>query len=86
MGNNKPTKTLDSLDLTITIKGDKIKSKTYQKAMNLYLYLLPNSAHPRSYIKGTVFGLIRRYHTQNTHRLDYLHFIVLLYRQLMDRG
>ena len=80
------SKSVDFLDLTITINNGRIETKTYQKAMNLYLYLPPASAHPQSCIKGTVYGLIRRYYVQNTHRKDYIHFVVLLYRRLLERG
>ena len=83
---NKPMDSVYFLDLEILIKGDKIKTKNFQKLMNLYLYLPPNSAHLHSCIKGTNFGLICRYHAQNNHQSDYLHFVTLLYRQLMNQG
>jgi hypothetical protein len=53
----KPSSTVNFLDLTLTIQGDTIYSRTYQKAMNLYLYLPFASAHPQGCIKGTVYGL-----------------------------
>jgi hypothetical protein len=34
------------LDLTLSIQGHKIISRTYQKEMKLYLYIPPASAHP----------------------------------------
>ena len=74
------------LDLTLTIEGDRLTTKTYQKAMNLYLYIPPSSAHPESCIKGTVFGLVLRYYQQNTYRHDFVYFVVLLYRRLLERG
>jgi len=42
------------LDLTLTIENDRIVSKTFQKKMNLFLYLPSTSAHSPSCIKGTV--------------------------------
>ena len=54
--------------------------------MNLYLYIPPTSAHPAGCIKGTVFGLIRRYYAQNTFQRDFVHFVKLLYRRLLLRG
>ena len=69
---NPPRKSVDFLDLTLTIDGNRIVSKTFQKKMNLYLYIPAASAHPEGCIKGTIFGLIRRYHAQNTYRKDYL--------------
>ena len=81
-----PSTTVDFLDLTLTIEGRRIVSRTFQKEMNLYLYIPSASAHPDGCIKGTVFGLIRRYYAQNTCRKDYIHFVVLLYTRLLDRG
>ena len=54
--------------------------------MNLYLYIPPASAHPAGCIKGTVYGLIRRYHATNTNKSDYIYFVRLLYRRLLRRG
>jgi hypothetical protein len=84
--NQRPSNSVDFLDLTLTIEGSRVTSRTYQKHMNLYLYLPPTSAHPPGVIKGMVFGLIRRFHAQNTHRSDYLHMVRLLYRRLIQRG
>jgi hypothetical protein len=54
--------------------------------MNLYLYIPPVTAHPAGCIKGTVYGLTRRYYAQNTFRHDYIMFVRLLYRRLLNRG
>ena len=83
---SRPSDSVDFLHLTLTIKGNKIVTRTYQKKMNLYLYIPPASAHPTGCIKGTIYGLIRRYYAQNTYRHDLLHFIRLLYRRLLRRG
>ena len=64
----KLTSSVNFLDLTLTIEGSRIISRTFQKKMNLYLYIPPSSAHPSGCIKGTIFGLVRRYHAQNTYR------------------
>jgi hypothetical protein len=77
---------VDFMDLTLSIVGSKIVSKTYQKKMNLYLYIPPSSAHPAGCLKGTVYGLIRRYYAQNTFRHDFVRLVSLLYRRLIDRG
>ena len=83
---NEPSLTVDFLDLTISIQNGKIETKTYQKDLNLYLYLPPTSAHPRNCIKGTIYGLIGRYYANNTHREDYISFVSLLYQRLLARG
>ena len=82
----KLSSSVDFLDLTLSIKDNKIVSRTFQKKMNLYLYIPPMSAHPNGCIKGTIFGLIRRYHAQNTYRRDFILFVSLLYRRLIARG
>ena len=51
---------VDFLDLTLSIEDGRIVSKTYQKPMNLFLYLPPSSSHPPGCIKGTIYGLINR--------------------------
>ena len=73
-----PSDSVDFLDLTLSIRGNKIVSRTFQKKMNLYLYIPPTSAHPAGCIKGTIYGLVRRYYAQNTFRKDFVHFVSLL--------
>jgi predicted DNA-binding protein (UPF0251 family) len=54
------------LDLNIQLKDQKIITSTYQKAMNLYLYIPPLSAHPPSCLKGLIAGEMRLYWLQKT--------------------
>ena len=62
------------LDLTITIdKNGYISTKTYQKPMNVFLYIPSNSAHPPGMIKSLIFGLLQTYYYQNTYKKDFLH-------------
>ena len=61
-------------------------TRTYQKPINLYQYITPNSAHPPGMIKGVVHGLLRRYYRQNTYREDYWKMAMLLYKRLKARG
>ncbi|KAL7534362.1 hypothetical protein ACHAXR_005819, partial [Thalassiosira sp. AJA248-18] len=54
-------------DLTITIyQLNQIETCTYQKPMNLQLYIPQASAHPKGEIKGMIFGELRRYKKQNS--------------------
>jgi hypothetical protein len=71
---------VDFLDLTLSIKNCRIVSRTFQKDINLYLYLPSMSPHSTSNIKGTIFGLICHYYAQNTYHIDFVHFVCLLYR------
>jgi hypothetical protein len=82
----KLSTSVDFLDLTLTIRGNKIVSRTYRKEMNLYLYTPPASAHPAGCIKGTVSGLVCCYYAQSTSHHDFVHFVRLLYRRLLLRG
>jgi len=53
------------LDLNIELRNSTIHTSTYQKSLNLYLYIPPRSAHPPSCIKGLISGELRRYWLQN---------------------
>ncbi|KAL7530298.1 hypothetical protein ACHAWF_003326, partial [Thalassiosira exigua] len=69
---DKPSKKCTFLDLNIKISGPMIKTTTYQKPLNLHLYLPGPLAHPKCSVKGTIFGLLRRYRKQNTLYQDYI--------------
>jgi hypothetical protein len=75
------------LDLVISISPEGIVStKTYQKPMNLYLYLLPSSAHQKNTMKGVIFGELKRYYWQCTDKKDYVEVARLFFQRLLDRG
>ena len=76
------------LDLTIQIEADtgKIVTRTYQKPLNLHLYLPASSAHPPGVLKGLVIGTLYRYWLQNTNRDDYVRLVTLFAQQLNRRG
>ncbi|CAH0518207.1 unnamed protein product [Peronospora belbahrii] len=81
-----PPHTADFLDLTINLEDNKIYTQTFQKALNLYLYPCPTSAHPPGVFTGLIHGLIRTYYIQNTKRIDFLSTLRLLYKRLRARG
>ncbi len=60
-----PSNKTTFLDLNLELKNCKIQTSTFQKALNLYLYIPPNSAHPPSCLKGLISGEMRRYWIQN---------------------
>ena len=75
------------LDLTITIEKDgSISTRTYQKPMNLFLYIPANSAHPPGQLQSLVYGLMKTYLHQNSHWSDFTNTLNLLYRRLRARG
>ena len=80
-------KTVDFLDLTLTIEpSGRISSKTFQKAMNLYLYIPRMSAHPNSVFDSFITGQIRRFWLQNTYSHDLEHILGLFFERLVKRG
>jgi hypothetical protein len=75
------------LDLEISIlPNQKLHYRSYQKPMNLYLYIPPGSAHPSNMIYGLVYGRLRAYRLQNTDTKDYIQMSILLARRLCTRG
>ena len=69
----KPSKTLNFLDLTITINDSgNIDFKTYQKSMNLYLYIPPSSNHPPGTFKGFITSALKCYWFQNSKPEDFI--------------
>ena len=75
------------LDLTITIENDgSISTRTYQKPMNLFLYIPANSAHPPGQLQSLIYGLMKTYLHQNSKWSDFTETLNLLYRRLRARG
>eukprot|EP00984_Skeletonema_dohrnii_P031699 scaffold24547_cov71-Skeletonema_dohrnii-CCMP3373.AAC.1 len=64
------------IDMTISEEGV-ISTITYQKLMNLYLYIPPQSAHQDGLMKGIVYGELKRYLWQNTKREDYIKMLLV---------
>ena len=82
----EPAKSAVFLDLNISIEGGRIVTTTYQKPLNLYLYIVPSSNHSPKQIKAIIFQLMKRYRLQNTRYSDYVKFTMLLYRRHLARG
>ena len=80
-------KSINFLDLQVTIEPDgTFTTRTYQKAMNLYLYRPPCSAQPPSILYGLIFGTLHRYFWHNSKRSDFQHFTKLFFERLCNRG
>jgi len=81
----KPTKATVFLDLNIKILQSKNHTSTFQKSLNLYLYIPPKSAHPPSCLKGLISGELRRYWFQNSPE-DFKKILIKFMEQLVNRG
>jgi hypothetical protein len=79
------SKSADFLDLTLTIEDTgRITSKTYQKEMNLYLYIPHiSSTHPSSVFDSFIEGQSQRYWLQNTHHSDFTNILGLFFDRLL---
>jgi len=73
------------LDLNIKLHNNKITTSTFQKQMNLYLYIPPLSAHPPSCLKGLIAGEMRRYWLQNSPK-GYESILLEFIKRLLNRG
>ena len=80
------SKSTNFLDLTITLKNNNFETKTYQKSMNLFLYIPEHSAHPPGLIKSLITGLLETYWRQNSQKKDFISTSRLLYERLLARG
>jgi hypothetical protein len=81
----EPSKKTIFLDLELQIQDSSISIKTYQKDMNLYLYIPPLSAHPPSCFKGLITGELRRYWLQNNPD-DFQNILCKFIERLTERG
>jgi hypothetical protein len=61
----RPSRHAIFLDLNLYIVRRQIKTTTYQKELNLYLYLPGSSAHMLGMIKGTIYGQLLCYYEHN---------------------
>ncbi|KAL7460470.1 hypothetical protein ACHAXS_000922, partial [Conticribra weissflogii] len=84
---SQPSNSFDFLDPTISInKNCQITTKTYQKDLNLYLYIPAASAHPDGMVNGIIYSLIKQFYNQNLERDDFNRVVALLYKRFCARG
>jgi hypothetical protein len=74
------------LDLTIQIVDQKIQTSTFQKELNLYLYIPPISAHPTSCFKGLIVGELLRYWNQNSSQQDFINITNTFISRLLQQS
>jgi hypothetical protein len=74
------------MDLTLSIKNNKIHTTLYQKTMNLYLYIPPHSSHPPGVLTGLVLGGIHRIYSLCSDDQDIQTLLQQFYNRLVVRG
>jgi hypothetical protein len=78
---------VDFLDITVKLSPDgTISTKTYQKPMNLFLYIPHHSSHPPGLMKSLIFGLLLTYFLQNSYIEDFYEMVRLLHSRLIARS
>ena len=74
------------MDLSISIKDNKLHTTLYKKEMNLHLYISPASAHPPGLIAGMIKGMIHQINALCLDDLDKRKRLKIFYRHLLLRG
>jgi hypothetical protein len=82
----RPSRSVDFMDLTITIVDGRLETTLFEKAMNLYLYLPPHSSHPRGVFTGLIFGQVLRIRRLCSHKKDADEKILEFFHRLLARG
>jgi hypothetical protein len=71
----------------LVLPNQTLHYQSCQKLMNLYLFILPGSAHPSNMVYGLVYGWLQAYQLQNTDTQDFIWMSILLaWRLLCARG
>jgi hypothetical protein len=81
-----PRKKLTFINMTIQVKGEKIVTTIYAKALALYQYIPPNSCHPPGALTGLIFGQIIRIYQLCSHSKDVNKELSLLHTRLLTCG
>ncbi len=82
----EPSTSCVFMDMEISIEGSRLITRVYEKDLNLYLYLPPNSAHSKGVGTGLVFGQVLRYRRLSTYQTDADEKIKEFHQRLRARG
>ena len=74
------------MDLSLQIQGTRVTTTLYSKALNLYLYIPPRSAHPPGVLTGLVSGNILRIYTLCSDPDDVRSRLQDFWNRLISRG
>ena len=72
--------------MNIYINNNKIETKTYEKELNLHLYVMNHSNHPNGCLKGLIQGMTFRYYKLNTKIEDFKEMLKKFFQRLVNRG
>ena len=81
-----PATTVNFMDLTISLRGDKIHLTLYEKPSNLHLYIPPHSCHPPGLLAGVVHGMIFRIYSLCSDDQDKRDRTKVFFHHLRQRG
>ncbi|KAL7484495.1 hypothetical protein ACHAW6_010132 [Cyclotella cf. meneghiniana] len=81
-----PTNSVNFLNLTLTIEGNQIITKSYQKPSNPYLYIPPHSIHSPGTVNDWIYGILKTYWRQNSNYKDFISFSNLLFNCHIRQG
>ncbi len=79
-------KQMNFLDLMITLENGTVSTRIYEKEMNLYQYIPPNSAHAPNVIKAFISGLILRIFRLTSRQDHIITSLRDLFERLLARG
>ena len=82
----QPSKSVNFLDLNITVTNGQLSTSTYIKPMNLHLYIPPHSAHTKGVLKSLIFGTVQRYWSQNSDLKTFISTSKAFYNHLLHRA
>ena len=74
------------LNLTMNPLTQKIHTSVFQKELNKYLYITPDSCHVPHMFSGFLKGELTRYARLSSDNYSYIHIKKLFYQRLVDRG
>ena len=74
------------MDMTISIHKDRVITSLYEKTMNLYFYIPPQSTHPPGVLTGLVSGNILRIHSLCIKQDNIDRHMKKFYARLLVRG
>ena len=81
-----PSTSVDFMDLSISIVGNRVKTTIYEKPQNLYLYLPSHSSHPPGQGTGMVLGQLLRFRRLCSDAVDADEKVRHLHSRLCARG